>query len=245
MMTRGTNEQYSVGVSEGYAPMEQYELGGVSEFSPATDIYSLGATLFFLLSGMKPPKASLVLNEGLPKLPATISAATRNSIGTAMNPRRKDRPQTIKDFLALINYTPIEKEEIVVIDSTDDDTIILGKSPKKGKPKQTYKRVIYFNNQKYTTIAIIVGTSLLGLWSIPIVLSHYEHPDFPHFSFLFITLIIATCNFYLTLKTAFLLKTLKVVISVVELVIFGFLAFIPFDHNYYELVPGKDIGTVL
>lgn len=59
------------------------------------------------------------------------------------------------------------------------------------------------------------------------------------FHFLFITLIIATCNFYLTLKTAFLLKTLKVVISVVELVIFGFLAFIPFDHNYYELVPGK------
>lgn len=236
----GQTSSTPVGVSEGYAPMEQYELGGVSEFSPATDIYSLGATLFFLLSGMKPPKASLVLNEGLPKLPATISTATRNSIGTAMNPRRKDRPQTIKDFLALINYTPIEKEEIVVIDSTDDDTIILGKSPKK---KESQSKLIKESStsiiKKYTTIAIIVGTSLLGLWSIPIVLSHYEHPDFPHFSFLFITLIIATCNFYLTLKTAFLLKTLKVVISVVELVIFGFLAFIPFDHNYYELVPGK------
>ena len=40
-----------VGISEGYAPTEQYEMGGVSEFSPATDIYSLGATLYFLLSG--------------------------------------------------------------------------------------------------------------------------------------------------------------------------------------------------
>lgn len=215
-----------VGVSEGYAPMEQYELGGVSEFSPATDIYSLGATLFFLLSGIKPPKASLVLNEGLPKLPVTISAATRNSIGTAMNPRRKDRPQTIKDFLALINYTPIEKEEIVVIDSTDNDTILI---------KKPSTSII----KKYTTIAVIIGTLLLGLWSIPIVLSDYDHPDFPHFSFLLITLIIATCSFYLTLKTASLPKTLKVGISIVQLVIFGFLAVIPFDHTYYELVPGK------
>lgn len=222
----GQTSNTPVGVSEGYAPMEQYELGGVSEFSPATDIYSLGATLFFLLSGIKPPKASLVLNEGLPKLPATISAATRNSIGTAMNPRRKDRPQTIKDFLALINYTPIEKEEIVIIDSTDDDTILI---------KKPSTSII----KKYTTIAIIVGTLLLGLWSIPIALSNYNHPDFPHFSFLLITLIIATCSFYLTLKTASLPKTLKVGISIVQVVIFGFLAVIPFDHTYYELVPGK------
>lgn len=32
-----------VGISHGYAPIEQYKQGGVSEFSPATDIYSLGA----------------------------------------------------------------------------------------------------------------------------------------------------------------------------------------------------------
>ena len=35
-----------VGLSEGYAPMEQYKKGGLTSFSPATDIYSLGATLF-------------------------------------------------------------------------------------------------------------------------------------------------------------------------------------------------------
>lgn len=236
----GQTSSTPVGVSEGYAPMEQYELGGVSEFSPATDIYSLGATLFFLLSGIKPPKASFVLNEGLPKLPATISAATKNSIGTAMNPRRKDRPQTIKDFLALINCTPIEKEEIVVIDSTDDNTIIKGKSPKKKEGQSKFiKKSSTSIIIKYTTIAIIVGTLLLGLWIIPIALSNYVHPDFPHFSLLLITLVIAICSFYLTLKTDFLPKILKVGISIVQLVIFGFLAVIPFDRAYYELVPGK------
>ncbi len=44
-----------VGISEGYAPMEQYRKGGVGQFSPASDIYSLGATLFKLTTGNPPP----------------------------------------------------------------------------------------------------------------------------------------------------------------------------------------------
>ena len=39
-----------VGISHGYAPMEQYRRGGVGTFSPATDIYSLGATLYKLVN---------------------------------------------------------------------------------------------------------------------------------------------------------------------------------------------------
>ena len=121
----GQTSSTPVGVSEGYAPMEQYELGGVSEFSPATDIYSLGATLFFLLSGVKPPKASLVLNEGLPELPATISAATRHTIETAMNPRRKDRPQSIKSLLISLNSQTNENNKNKThINDKEEDTYI-------------------------------------------------------------------------------------------------------------------------
>jgi serine/threonine protein kinase len=35
--------------------MEQYQQGGVREFSPETDIYSLGATLYYLVTGTVPP----------------------------------------------------------------------------------------------------------------------------------------------------------------------------------------------
>lgn len=35
-----------VGISEGYAPIEQYQIGGVASFTPETDIYALGATYF-------------------------------------------------------------------------------------------------------------------------------------------------------------------------------------------------------
>ena len=55
-----------VGISEGYAPMEQYKKGGVGEFSPQTDIYALGATFYKLLSGKTPPSASDVYEDGVP-----------------------------------------------------------------------------------------------------------------------------------------------------------------------------------
>ncbi len=89
-------------ISHGYAPIEQYKRGGVSTFSPATDIYSLGATLFKLVTGFTPPEASDVCDEGLPALPSDISPAVRGAIEAAMEPKRKDRPQSIAEFLAML-----------------------------------------------------------------------------------------------------------------------------------------------
>ena len=85
-----------VGISTGYAPLEQYQQS-LQEFSPATDIYALGATLYFLLSGQNPPEASVVLERGL-MCPVQMSQNTWAVISQAMQPVRKQRFQMVGAF---------------------------------------------------------------------------------------------------------------------------------------------------
>lgn len=90
-----------VGISEGYAPMEQYKKGGVGQFSPSTDIYSLGATLYKLITGQTPLSALDLGEEPLPVFNA--SSHVKNAICSAMEHRRADRPQSVAAFLSLLD----------------------------------------------------------------------------------------------------------------------------------------------
>ena len=123
-----------VGISEGYAPMEQYKKGGVSEFSPSTDIYSLGATLFKLITGQTPPNANDVFNEGLPELPASVSKNISAAISAAMQPRKSDRPQSVKAWLDILLSEPKDIEPEVTI--LPDDVTVVSPDANPGKKSQ-------------------------------------------------------------------------------------------------------------
>ena len=104
-----------VGISKGYAPLEQGRDGDVSQFTPATDIYALGATLYYLVSGKVPPEASIVNEDGLER-PKVLSDRIWKVVDRSMQPKRKDRPQSIAEFLRLLDV-PEQQEE-----SDDEET---------------------------------------------------------------------------------------------------------------------------
>lgn len=88
------------GRSRGYAPIEQYKLGGLSTFSPATDVYSLAATMYFMLGGQRPPEPSDIYERGLPAL-SGVSADTMDVLKKGMAVRKSNRPQSVREFLRL------------------------------------------------------------------------------------------------------------------------------------------------
>jgi serine/threonine protein kinase len=101
-----------VGISYGYAPIEQYRPGGVSEFSPQSDIYALGATLYKLLTGKTPPQAIEILYDGITGIPSSVAPNLRTAIEKAMQVKKNDRPQNIKEFLDIITSPSDNKNNL-------------------------------------------------------------------------------------------------------------------------------------
>ncbi len=97
--------QADVAITPGYAPLEQYQDGDQGAW---TDLYALGATLYWMITGKRPPEAVDRLGAVDPLLPATDAARGRYSpeflasIDWALRVDANARPRSVADWRAAL-----------------------------------------------------------------------------------------------------------------------------------------------
>ncbi len=145
------------GISHGYAPAEQYSDGGVKEFSPQTDIYSLAATFYYALSGIVPPQATELLEEDL-VFPGIVPERLIGPISKAMSTKRKERHSSVDKFIKDLESSKVTSEETIIILPKDKD------KPKPApKPKPSIE-IVNKNTGKRTSTKTVKPKSKIPVW---------------------------------------------------------------------------------
>lgn len=95
-----------LGVSEGYASGKMYVENAAMSFDPSLDVYSLAATLYFLITGVAPRHAEIVKVTGL-SFPKNIPQRIADAINRAMLGDGKEVVATVDEFISLLPVNTI------------------------------------------------------------------------------------------------------------------------------------------
>jgi serine/threonine protein kinase len=125
------NKSMSVIMKAGFSPEEQYRSKGVQ--GPWTDIYAVAATMYYSITGQKPPESLDRLADDLLLPPSglgiEISETFEQAMMKALAVKAEERYQTAEEFQADLMRKPVEaveqvESEISQADSSDVESAI-------------------------------------------------------------------------------------------------------------------------
>ena len=127
-----TSPKGVMGVSEGYSPLEQY--AGIKDFTPEADIYSLMATMMFMLTGLQPKSASeLRADDVRQQLAGKVPSEMIDAVCHALKKSLDDRTHSIaelKEELGIFDFKGKKTESLQSMQSSGDSGNVLGRIPK-------------------------------------------------------------------------------------------------------------------
>lgn len=146
------------GGTPGYAPIEQASYHDGKDFPVTMDVYALGATLFKMLTGERPPEASYIINEGFPSWELygkVVSKALCDCVEKAMSARTRERFCSIDAFAKCLSeiYVSIcgdkkdntcKRERSNANVQNNEQTIFDGTQREDKHRKETYNNINIF-----------------------------------------------------------------------------------------------------
>ena len=183
----GVSKRYDVGeqetsttmltLSKGFASIEQYDNEGIQSFSPCPDIYSLGATMYNLLTGKIPTESILRATRPFARpreLNPAISEQTEQVILKAMEIIPANRYQSVEEMMNALGGSDYKKLDVStpqdLSDSEGDEetTLLYSSSPKDDQEETLLNATIEelvqkVKEKKSSHSMVVVTTSVLLL----------------------------------------------------------------------------------
>ncbi len=157
-----TSSIMAAGYTPGYAPVEQY--GGISTYTPQCDVYSLGATIYYCVTG-KSPAVSLTLNvnDVDAELQGMVSDSLRAVIVKAMqhypNDRYADATRMFDELCGESGATVKKPKPSVMPEATKPQTPVQPEADKEiAVPSPG------FNVKKIGIFVAVLLVGVLGVW---------------------------------------------------------------------------------